>query len=312
MRALTRSEFADILAAVRSGRAAELMLEAEGVQYIRRFIPEDRLILLGGGHIAVPLCAIASMIGFAVTVVDDRPDFANHERFPGAAEVICDSFANAVRRLQVRGTDYICVITRGHRWDGECMRQILQGEYPAYLGMIGSLRRAAGLMQILKSEGYDPEKLDAIHTPIGLAIGAETTAEIAVSICAELISVKRSIPSSSGPEVLKRMDSSSELLRFIAEGDTPAALMTVIAKQGSTPVESGAVMVTDRFGRTAGTIGGGCGEAEALKDARNLIGSGRKSRVIEVDMSNAVAEEEGMVCGGRMRVLITEIENKID
>ena len=208
--------------------------------------------------------------------------------------------------LRVRPTDYICVITRGHRWDGECLRQILKGEYPSYLGMIGSRRRVTALLGLLREEGYDADKLAAIHTPIGLKIGAETPAEIAVSICAELVQHRRSHPAEEDEAVLERTDTDFELLRFIAEGKAPAALMTVISTMGSTPAESGAIMVMDALGKTIGTIGGGCGEAEVMTAARRLIGTGQ-AKTVEVDMTNDIAEEEGMVCGGKMRVLVEDI-----
>ena len=301
-----QEEFARVLRETEAGRAAEITKEIDGARCVRRFIPEDRLILLGGGHIAVPLCKMASMLDFAVTVVDDRPSFANSTRFPEAAQVVCDGFAAAIAGLHIRPTDYICVITRGHRWDGECLRQILRGEYPSYLGMIGSRRRVTALLALLREEGYDADKLAAVHTPIGLKIGAETPAEIAVSICAELVQHRRSHPADENEAVLERTDTNFELLRFPAGNCVPAALMTVISTMGSTPVESGAIMVMDELGRTIGTIGGGCGEAEVMTAARRLIGTGQ-TRVVEVDMSNDIAEEEGMVCGGRMRVLVEGI-----
>ena len=301
-----RKEAVRVLRETEAGRASEITKEIDGERYVRRFIPEERLILLGGGHIAVPLCKMASMLDFAVTVVDDRPSFANSARFSDAAQVICESFAKAIEDLQIRPSDYVCVITRGHRWDGECLRQILRGEYPSYLGMIGSRRRVTALLALLREEGYDADKLAAVHTPIGLKIGAETPAEIAVSICAELVQHRRSHPADENEAVLERTDTNFELLRFLAGNCVPAALMTVISTMGSTPVESGAIMVMDELGRTIGTIGGGCGEAEVMTAARRLIGTGQ-TRVVEVDMSNDIAEEEGMVCGGRMRVLVEGI-----
>ena len=303
-----RKEAVRVLRETEAGRASEITKEIDGERYVRRFIPEERLILLGGGHIAVPLCKMASMLDFAVTVVDDRPSFANSARFSDTAQVICESFAKAIEDLQIRPSDYVCVITRGHRWDGECLRQILRGEYPSYLGMIGSRRRVTGLLGLLREEGFDAERLAAIHTPIGLKIGAETPAEIAVSICAELVQHRRSHPAEEDDAVLERTDTNFELLRFLAEGKAPAALMTVISTMGSTPVESGAIMIMDSLGRTIGTVGGGCGEAEVMTAARHLIGTGQ-AKIIEVDMTNDIAEEEGMVCGGKMRVLIEDIGN---
>jgi len=301
-----REEFSGILEEIRAGRKAELRLETEGKMYLRRFVPNERLILLGGGHIAVPLCKIAAMLGFSVTVADDRPLFASWERFPEASSVLCDSFSNAIGTLRIGPSDYVCVITRGHRWDGECLRRILKGEYPFYLGMIGSRRRVRALLDLLEEEGYEKEKLSAIHTPIGLKIGAETPGEIAVSICAELIQCRRGTAADKEEDILKRTDTDEELLRFLAENEQPAALMTVISASGSTPAETGAMMAVDKAGRTKGTIGGGCGEAEALTAARGMLGSGG-TRIIEVKMTNDVAAEEGMACGGTMTVRIEDM-----
>ena len=297
-------EFSHILAETGAGRAASLVREAEGQRFVRRFVPEERLILLGGGHIARPLCAMGAMLGFAVTVVDDRPAFANTARFPAAAHVVCDGFAAAIEALQIRPTDYVCVITRGHRWDGECLRVILRGAMPFYLGMIGSRRRVTSLLKLLAEEGFDPGKLSDIHTPIGLKIGAETPAEIAVSICAELVQTRRA--QADGDDVLERTDTDPALLAFLAEDAAPGALMLVLSTSGSTPVEAGAVMAIDDMGRSFGTIGGGCGEAEVMRTARRLIGTGQRE-LVEVDMSNDFAMEEGMVCGGRMLVLAEDV-----
>ena len=300
-----KAEFTRILEDISIGKSADLVREVGEKRYVRRFVPEERLIVLGGGHIALPLCKMAAMLDFAVTVADDRPSFANHQRFPDARQVICDSFENALRTLKPRGTDYICIITRGHRWDGVCLRAILSGTEPDYLGMIGSRRRTTAMLAQLREEGFDPAALKRVHTPIGLEIGALTTAEIAVSICAELVQHRRSHPAEGAELCLEQTNTDEALLRFLAESEDPAALMTVVDTSGSTPVESGAIMAMDGLGRIYGTIGGGCGEAEVMSEARRLIGTGRR-KLMEVDMSNDVAEDEGMVCGGRMQVLIED------
>lgn len=301
-----KADFLRVLNETLDGQTAQMAFETKDRRYIRRFVPKERLILLGGGHIAVPLCEIGSLLGFSVAVVDDRPSFANHERFPGAAQVICDGFAHAIESLSITSFDYVCVVTRGHRWDGECLRQILNGIYPAYLGMIGSRRRVKGLMELLRGEGYDEERLSAIHAPIGLDIKAQTPAEIAVAICAEIIQQRRSGVPEEERDILKRTDTDAELLSFLGNNEEPMAYMVVLSTEGSTPVQSGALMAVDQAGRTRGTIGGGCGEAQALSAARSLIGTG-ESRIVSVNMTNDVAMDEGMVCGGSMNVLIEDV-----
>ena len=246
------------------------------------------------------------MLDFEVTVVDDRPDFAAASRFPEAAHTVCDAFAAAIAALDLRESDYVCVITRGHRWDADCLRQILSGTAPSYLGMIGSRRRVAGLMKLLRDEGYDAEKLAAVHAPIGLPIGAVTVAEIAVSICAQLVEHRRALPETDWPgTLLEQTNSDLSAIRYLAESGEPKALLLVLTSTGSTPVKSGSLMAVNRLGTGYGTIGGGCSEAAAMQRARKIIGTGG-SCVIEIDMTNDVAADEGMVCGGTMRVLIED------
>lgn len=302
-----QSQFQNILEQVQAGKSAAMTLEADGAVYVRNFRPEERLILLGGGHIAQPLCRYGADLGFAVTVVDDRPSFACPSRFPEAHEVICDDFSRALHRLCLNERDYVAVITRGHRYDADCLRAILPGPFPRYLGMIGSRRRVAGLLQLLEEEGILRSLLDMIHSPIGLSINALTTKEIAISIVAELIQCRRQdTPRRSGNTTLTAEDIDWTLLEFLTREQTPKALLVVLETSGSTPVKSGAMMAVDRGLQTAGTIGGGCGESVVLRDAYHLIGTGEQ-RCVTVDMSNDVAEEEGMVCGGRMKVLIRDI-----
>ena len=299
-----RKEFQDILTAVEAGREATLIRTVEGRVYTRRFLPPERLVLLGGGHVSLALYEAARRVDFAVSVADDRPAFANFTRFPEAKEVVCDSFENALPRLHIGAGDFVCVLTRGHRDDVTCVRYLLQGNEPRYLGMIGSRRRVKGLFDMLMEEGYDAERIGRVHAPIGLSIGAVTPAEIAVSICAELIAARHALPAEAG--LLPQQNTDPDALRFLADDTRPAALLLVLSTKGSTPVKGGALMGTDRLGNNAGTIGGGCGENEAILAARRLMGTGR-SQVVTVDMTNDVAAMEGMVCGGTMDVLIEDL-----
>ncbi len=120
-----RKEFQDILNAVTEGREATLTRTVGETVYTRRFLPPERLILLGGGHVSLALYEAALKVGFAVSVADDRPAFASYTRFPEAREVVCDSFENALPRLNIGAGDFVCVLTRGHRDDVACMRYLL-------------------------------------------------------------------------------------------------------------------------------------------------------------------------------------------
>ena len=300
-------EFQDILTAVEAGREATLIRTVEGRVYTRRFLPPERLVLLGGGHVSLALYEAARRVGFAVTVVDDRPAFASYARFPEAKEVICDSFETALPALSVGAGDFVCVLTRGHKDDVTCVKYLLQGSEPRYLGMIGSHRRVNGLKELLREEGFDAARLGRLHAPIGLSIGAVTPAEIAVSILAELIAARHALPPVAG--LLPHQNTDMDALSFLADDSRLAALLLVLSTKGSTPVKGGALMGTDRLGNSAGTIGGGCGENEAILAARRLMGTGR-SQVVTVDMTNDVAALEGMVCGGTMEVLIQDLPQR--
>ena len=303
---MKRQEFQRILDQLARGETPSLSKTVDGKSYTRLFRPESRLIILGGGHIAQPLCRIAAILDFSVTVVDDRISFANSERFPDAAQVICDSFSGAIEKLGIGAADYVCVITRGHRWDGECLRQILEGSFPFYLGMIGSKRRVTGLLGILASEGFSAESLARIHTPIGLKINAQTPAEIAVSICAELIVERRMVINQNSDACLEHTNTDYSMLEFLAQSPEKKAVALVLSSKGSTPVKPGSMMAIDYLGRGYGTIGGGCSEAEVMTKARKIMGTGKAS-VIDVDMTNDMAADEGMVCGGTMQVLLEDV-----
>lgn len=147
-------------------------------------------LVLGAGHISQPVVEMLYLIGYAVTVVDDRPDFANRISFPNAEKVICESFGTALNKIDNKGYSAIIIVTRGHRYDLECLRAVLH--YPvSYLGMIGSRRRVNGIINKLTEEGVSKEFLSHLRAPIGLDLGAQTPAEIALSIVAELLAATR-------------------------------------------------------------------------------------------------------------------------
>lgn len=163
---------------------------ADAAVVVEVFEPPPRLVIAGAGHIARPLSKIGALCGFSVTVIDDRPEYAQASRFPEADEVIASGFAEALASLRIDKGTYVVVVTRAHRHDAECLRA-LRGTEPAYIGMIGSRRRVGAVLSRMAEEGFAQEWLDRIYAPIGLAIGAETPEEIALSIVAELVKVRR-------------------------------------------------------------------------------------------------------------------------
>lgn len=155
-------------------------------------ISEIKLLILGGGHIALPLASIAKILGYSVTVVDDRPSFANSGRFRTSDRVIYNSFEQALDEIEIGPQTYVVIVTRGHRYDKHCLKKIIYR--PAgYIGMIGSRRRVKALFAELHEEGFPAERLQSIHSPIGLKIGAETPEEIALCILGEIVQVQKDL-----------------------------------------------------------------------------------------------------------------------
>jgi xanthine dehydrogenase accessory factor len=150
---------------------------------------ENRLLVCGAGHIAVPLAYFAREVGFKVSVLDDRADFANPTRFPHC-DVIAKEFSVALSEFPLSLSTYVVVITRGHEHDADCLLEILKKD-TAYVGLIGSRRRVRFVLDMLKKKGIPQSRLQEVFTPIGTPIGGESPAEIALSIAAELVCVRR-------------------------------------------------------------------------------------------------------------------------
>jgi xanthine dehydrogenase accessory factor len=153
--------------------------------------PEETVYLFGAGHVSRETAMLASRIGFETVVLDDRPEFANRERFPEADEIhVLSSYEQAMDNLVIDSRGYIVILTRGHLHDKTVLGQAVTT--PArYVGMIGSRKKRDAIFRALAAEGISQNDLARVHSPIGLSIGAETPAEIAVSITAELIRVRR-------------------------------------------------------------------------------------------------------------------------
>lgn len=148
------------------------------------------LYLFGAGHVSQYVAQVAALAGFTIVVVDDREDFANVERFPMAQEFVVEDFHAVFDRLRFRGNEFVAILTRGHKYDALVLEGVMKNP-TRYVGMIGSRRKNKLVMDHLKSKGFSEDALKAVHAPIGLDIDAETPEEIAVSIVAELIAVRR-------------------------------------------------------------------------------------------------------------------------
>lgn len=153
--------------------------------------PALELIVCGGGHVGQAVARAGRLLDFQVTVIDDRPDFASREKFPDpAVRLVVDDFTAALRSLRLTPASHIVIVTRGHKHDEICLREVI-GSPVRYLGMIGSRRRTTTIREHLRRNGVDPSHLSRVHAPIGLDIGAQTPEEIAIAILAEIVLVRR-------------------------------------------------------------------------------------------------------------------------
>lgn len=160
--------------------------------YVERIAPPESLVIVGAGHIARPLSALGALLGWRVVVLDDRPELAKTEFFPDAERVIVADFDDPFGEVTIAPTTRLVLVTRGHKYDYDCLKALAAMDAkPAYLGMIGSRRRVRAAFEQLAGEGFSAAWLERVYAPIGLDVEAETPAEIAVAIAAEMILVER-------------------------------------------------------------------------------------------------------------------------
>jgi len=160
--------------------------------YVEPILPQPMLYIFGAGHVSTALARAAQLAGFGIGVIDDREAFANADRFPMAQEIYT-SYAEAFGKLKPHAATYLVIVTRGHKDDMDVLRWAV-GTDARYIGMIGSRRKVLSVYHALEKEGIAPEKFARVFAPIGLDIGALTPEEIAVSIAAELVAVRRNAP----------------------------------------------------------------------------------------------------------------------
>jgi len=157
--------------------------------FVEPILPQPVAYIFGGGHISMALAKSASAAGFGIVVIDDREQFANKERFPMAQELYT-SYEDAFARLLPNAASYLVIVTRGHRDDMRVLAWAVRTQ-ARYIGMIGSKRKVISVNQALEKEGYGPEEFSRVYAPMGLEIGALSPEEIAISITAELVAVRR-------------------------------------------------------------------------------------------------------------------------
>lgn len=188
----------DLLATKEAGVWGAVEGAEDQFLFIEPLKPDSVLFLFGAGHVSTFVAPLAALAGFKVVLIDDREEFANSQRFPQADEIIVSPISEAFEKIDINAAAFIAIITRGHTHDHEVLEAALKNE-PAYIGMIGSLRKRNLIYRSLMEKGISAQRLSQVHSPIGLDIGAETPEEIAVSIVAELIHVRALTPVSKTP-----------------------------------------------------------------------------------------------------------------
>ena len=161
----------------------------EATYYAELIHSAGRVLIFGGGHVAQALSPLLSKLGFACWVMDNRPEFANAKMFPEAKQVICCSYEDIGRHIEIRPTDFVVIMTHGHAADYLVQKQAMLA-LPAYIGVIGSKKKVEAISVMLANDGFCTEEIARVHAPIGLPIKSETPEEIAVSIAAKLNSVR--------------------------------------------------------------------------------------------------------------------------
>ena len=159
--------------------------------FIEPILTPPTLYIFGGGHISLPLAKMGKLLGFKIAVIDDRAEFANPDRFPEAEIILADHFTKSFPKLKIDKSSCIVIVTRNHQYD-DIVLEWAVGTQAKYIGMIGSKTKNKAIFSHLLAKGISRELLDKVHAPIGLEIHAQTPEEIAVSILAEIVTVRRS------------------------------------------------------------------------------------------------------------------------
>lgn len=260
--------------------------------FVEIYMKNPRLILLGAGHVSCPTAKIGKLLGFHVTVMDEREEFLTRERFPDVDLLVQAPFEELSARLPAYANAYYVIVTRGHAGDEICVRQILKRPY-TYLGMIGSRNKVQVTMENLARDGYTRKQLDTIHAPIGLPLGGQMPAEIAVSIMAEIVKVKNQ----------HYMAYCDEDVQQAVEEGRKGVMVTIIRKSGSSPRGVGSKMLVAKNGKIWGSIGGGRVEYEAIRHCAQVD----VPEYVSYNLSNTEQGNLGMICGGQVDVLFERL-----
>ena len=254
-----------------------------------------KLVICGAGHVSLSVIRLCAMLGFEITVIEDREEYAGKAFEAGADQVICRPFGEALDGIGGDLSTAFVIMTREHAHDVDCLRRILKKPC-VYAGMMGSRSRTEQIRQQMLEEGFDARKVEQLHMPIGLQIGSRTPEEIAVSVAAELIQVLNvSDPGEGFPGGM------AEELASRPQG----VLAMIVRKSGEAPRRPGTKMLVRSDGSFLGTVGGGYAEAQILRTAGEMIRTGsRECRLVSIGMQKGT-----MHCGGEITVFLMPLEN---
>ena len=279
--------------------SGEVSVEGERV-FVERFGPSARLVVCGGGHVGASVARFAKLLELPVCALEDRAEYADCLREAGADEVICAPFTEGLARVHGTAETYFVVVTRAHAYDVECLEAILQ-KPAAYVGMMGSRSRAALVRRQLTEAGADTARVESLDAPIGLAIGAKTAPEIALSIAAKIVDHKSKRQLTEG--------FSGPIIAAMREAErTPAVLLTIVSRHGSTPREIGAKMLVFADGKTVGSVGGGILEHRACQMAAEMLKAPHSAPRLASFVSSGENEDAAVAaCGGSMEIFMQRL-----
>ena len=179
----------EAVAVTRAFFTVKPMFDRDAGVFYDPLVPKEKLVILGAGHVGHALALAAAPLGFQITVVDDRAELLGPDRFPPEVDRIQVEFARLIEELPLDTSTYIVIVTRNHGLDLTCVRAVLPRK-SRYVGVMGSARKTQMMVKQLHQEGFDPARIDALFTPVGMNIDAETPAELAISILAEIVAVR--------------------------------------------------------------------------------------------------------------------------
>lgn len=246
---------------------------------------------------------LASLLGLPVLAIDDREEYAQQLRDAGADNVLCLPFEQALKQVPGSAETYFIVVTRAHAFDVICLEQILR-KPAAYVGMMGSRGRSALVRRQLLEKGLEEKRVEALYAPIGLSIGSQTAEEIALSILAQVVSIKNARSQTEG--------FSSAILDAMAQADHTgqrAVLAVITARHGSTPREAGAKMLVLADGTVVGSVGGGIMEHRTILAAQEMLAGNTPAQQLMYFSADGKDEDAAVAaCGGSMEIWLAILQ----